>query len=151
MTQPANPFEVLRLDPTASEEEIVRQAGRLRQRSADETTLSAVRQAVQALTARPEARRLLALLTHPRPGYATADLDRLAAAHRRPPPIALPPTPCPPLDLAEVQAMLRARLVREVQPTPAPLEALPQTVDPAEAQREAEEAIWQSLLSDMKA
>ena len=32
----ANPFEVLRLDPRASEEEIVKQAGRLRQRSADE-------------------------------------------------------------------------------------------------------------------
>ena len=31
-----NPYEVLRLDPAATDEEIVRQAGRLRQRSTDE-------------------------------------------------------------------------------------------------------------------
>ena len=48
----ANPFEILRLDPSASEEEIVRQAGRLRQRATDGPALNAIRQAVQALTAR---------------------------------------------------------------------------------------------------
>ena len=54
-----NPFEALRLDPSASEEEAVKQAARLRQRAADEAELTAVRQAVQALTGRPEDRLLL--------------------------------------------------------------------------------------------
>ena len=38
----ANPFEVLALDPMATEEQVVEQAGRLRQRSTDEDTLTAV-------------------------------------------------------------------------------------------------------------
>ena len=47
-----NPYEVLRLDPSATEEEIVRQAGKLRQRSTPEE-LAAIRQATQAaLTSR---------------------------------------------------------------------------------------------------
>ncbi len=91
----ANPFEVLRLDPSASEEEIVRHAGRLRQRVTDEETLSSIRQAVQALTAQPEERRRLALLTHPRPEYAHPALDRLAAAFRRPPAARNRPRPAP--------------------------------------------------------
>src|SRR5918912_670354 len=51
-----NPFEVLRLDPSASEEEVVRQAGRLRQRVTDERSLNAVRQAVQELAGSAERR-----------------------------------------------------------------------------------------------
>ena len=151
MSQAANPFEVLRLDPAATEEEIVRHAGRLRQRAADEATLNAVRQAVQALTARPEDRRLLTLLTHPRPGHATPVLDRFAAAHRRPPAVESAATPCPPLDLDEFQSLLRALLIRELEQAPAPLEPLPPTVDPVEIQSQAAEAVWQSLLSEMKA
>ena len=79
-----NPFEALRLDPSSSEEEVVKQAARLRQRAADEAELAEVRQAVQALTGRPEDRLLHALLTHP----------RLATSPRRwsdsPPPTAAP-------------------------------------------------------------
>src|SRR6516225_9773440 len=80
-----NPFEVLRLDPSATEEEVVRQAARLRQRAADEAELTAVRQAVQALTGPPEEWRLHALLTHPRPAHASPALDKFAAAFRRSP------------------------------------------------------------------
>ncbi len=79
----ANPFEVLRLDPTASDEEVVRQAGRLRQRAADEAEVAALRQAVQTLTGRPEERRLHQLLTHPRPCYHHPALERFVTAFRR--------------------------------------------------------------------
>jgi len=81
-----NPFEALRMDPSASEEEIVKQAARLRQRAADEAELTAVRQAVQALTGRAEDRLLHALLTHPRPGHAAATLDKF---RKRLPPCAV--------------------------------------------------------------
>jgi hypothetical protein len=80
-----NPFEVLRLDPAATDEEAVRQAGRLRQRAADEAEVAALRQAVQTLTGRPDERRLHQLLTHPGPCYRWPALDRLVAAFRRPP------------------------------------------------------------------
>ena len=73
-----NPFEVLRLDPSATEEEIVRRAGQLRQRAGAEELL-ALRQAVQALTGRPEERELHALLSPPRPCYSWPALERLAA------------------------------------------------------------------------
>src|SRR5262245_48959872 len=99
-----NPFEVLRLDPTASEEEIVRQAGRLRQRVTDEATLTAIRQAVQALTGRAEDRQLHALLTHPRPQWIAAELDRFAAAFRRPPAADGTAAPVPELDIEEFRA-----------------------------------------------
>src|SRR5262249_628913 len=75
-TRPANRFEVVHLDPGSTEEEVVRQAGRLRRRATDEATLNAVRQAVQALTARPDERALHALLTHPRPSYASPTLEQ---------------------------------------------------------------------------
>jgi hypothetical protein len=80
-----NPFEVLRLDPAAPAEEVVRQAGRLRQRATDEAAVAALRQAVQALTGRAEERGLHELLTHPRPRYHWPHLERFAAAFRRPP------------------------------------------------------------------
>src|SRR5260370_42104505 len=80
-----NPFEVLNLNPAASEEEIVCQAGLLRQRAAAEETLTGIRQAVQALTAQPEERQLLALLTHPRPEYGSPGLDPFSSAFPRAP------------------------------------------------------------------
>jgi hypothetical protein len=151
MTHAPNPFEVLRLDPTAMEEEIVRQAGRLRQRAPDETALNSLRQAVQALTARPEERRLLALLTHPRPGHSSPALDRFVAAFRRAPVPEATTAPCPELDLDELRELLRAALAEESKPTPVPFEPLPTTIDPEEVRRQAAEATWQSLLADMRA
>ncbi len=101
MSDTTNPFEVLRLDPTAPAEEVVRQAGRLRQRATDETTVAAIRQAVQALTGRPEERLLHELLTHLAPCHAWPALERFTAAFRRPPlPSGETPATCPPLDLA---------------------------------------------------
>jgi hypothetical protein len=99
-----NPFEVLRLDPAASEEEIVRQAGRLRQRTVNEESLATLRRAVQLLTGRAEDRALHALLTHPRPCYRWPAVERFLALHRRP----LKASPCPELDLVEFTALLRA-------------------------------------------
>jgi hypothetical protein len=79
-----NPFEVLALDPAASDEQVVSQAGRLRQRALDEPQLTALRQAVQDLTGRPAERFLHQILTHPGPCYHWPASDRLRAAFRRP-------------------------------------------------------------------
>jgi hypothetical protein len=134
MSPPAsNPFEVLRLDPSASEEEVVRQAGRLRQRAADEQTLSAVRQAVQALTARPEERLLHQLLTHPRPRYHLPALDRFLAAFRRLPPADPASSAFTETDLTEVMALLE------------PAEGQPED----EVRRRAVEALWECLLFEL--
>lgn len=145
-----NPFEVLRLDPSATEEEIVRQAGRLRQRATDEATLAAIRQATQALTGRLEERLLHALLTHPKPCYNQPALDRFAAAFRRPLPIPVNTTPCPPLDMQEFAQLLEALLIEELEFIPPPFEALPATDDAEEIDRQSAEALWQSLLYDMR-
>jgi hypothetical protein len=144
-----NPFEVLRLDPSATEEEIVRQAGRLRQRATDEATHNAIRQAVQALTARAENRRLLALLTHPSPGHEVPALDRFAAAFRRPPAAAA--TTCPLLDQAELASLVRRGLIEELEWTPQPFEPITSVEDADEIRRQTAEALWQSLLSDPRA
>jgi hypothetical protein len=150
MTEP-NPFEVLRLDPSASEEEIVRQAGRLRQRAADEAERNAIRQAVQALTASPEARQLYALLTHPRPAWGDAALDRFAAAHRRAPASEVAPALCPPLDLEEFTALLCELTAEELRLQPLELEGIPAAEEPEEIRRQTAEALWQSLLFDPRA
>jgi hypothetical protein len=145
-----NPFEVLRLDPTSSEEEVVRQAGRLRQRAHDEATLDAVRQAVQTLTASPSSRRLAALLTHPRPSYHAPELERFVSAFRRPPLPATPPE-VPPADPGEVARLLGAQLAPPQDFTPLPLE-VPDADEPAEEiRRQTAEAMWQSLLNDPRA
>jgi hypothetical protein len=145
-----NPFEVLKLDPAATEEEIVRHAERLRQRAADEATQAAIRHAVQMLTGKPEERRLHALLTHPRPAHAAPALDRLVAAFRRPPTAATAPTvPVP--DLAEVEAILRAHLAEELELTPAPFETPIGPDEPDEIRRQEAEALWQSLVFDPRA
>jgi hypothetical protein len=145
-----NPYEVLRLDPSATVEEIVRQAGRLRQRSTDEATLAAIRQATQALTGRAEDRLLYALLTHSKPCYMQPALDRFAAAFRRPPQTPINTTPCPLLDVKEVAQLLEALLVEELELSPLPFDALPVTDDAEEIDRQAAEALWQSLLYDMR-
>jgi hypothetical protein len=150
MTAP-NPYEVLHLDPAASEEEIVRHAGRLRQRVTDEQALAEIRQAVQALTAKPEERRRLALLTHSRPEYASPALDRLAAAFRRPPTASAEASTCPELDEQEFRSLLLSQALEELDLPALPFEPVASVEDPAEIQRQLAEALWQSLLADPRA
>jgi hypothetical protein len=141
----ANPFEVLRLDPSASEEEVVRRAGQLRQR-ASEDGLTAIRQAVQALTGRPEERALHALLTPPKPVYHWPALERLANAFRRPPAIsATEPLAPPALDLDEFAALLRPLLLKELAPSPIPFDLPPIKEPEEEILRQTIEALWQLL------
>jgi hypothetical protein len=151
MTTPLpNPFEVLRLNPEASEEEIVRQAGRLRQRVTDEADLGRIRQAVQALTGPAEERLRLALLTHPRPEYSSAVLDRLAAGFRRSP-VAATPSACPELDQEEFLSLLLAQAAEELDLPPQAFEEVASVPDPGELRRQLAEALWQSLICDMRA
>jgi hypothetical protein len=145
-----NPFEILRLDPSATEEEIVRQAGRLRQRATDEATLNAIRRAVQALTARPEDRLLHALLTHPSPCHHWPALDRFTAAFRRPP-VAPNVEPCPSLDQEEFQGLVRELAAEELEWIPPAFEALPPGESAEEIDRQTGEALWQSLIFDSRA
>jgi hypothetical protein len=144
----ANPFEILRLDPSATEEEIVRQAGRLRQRATDETARNAIRQAVQALTGRAEHRQLFALLTHPNPCHRWPALERFATAFRRPPAAAGSAQRCPPLDMKEFADIIRALIVEELELPPLFFESLPLGEAPREIERQTAEALWQSLLFD---
>ena len=146
-----NPFEALRLDPSSSEEEVVKQAGRLRQRAADEAELTTVRQAVQALTGRPEDRLLHALLTHPRPGHAAPSLERFAAAYRRAPAASGELPPAPVLDMKEFEELLTTILVEELDLTPPMFEAPAAAEDPDELRRRTAEALWQGLLYDPRA
>jgi hypothetical protein len=143
-----NPFEVLRLDPSATEEEIVRQAARLRQVAADESTLNAIRQAVHALTSDPADRALLALLTHPRPGHLSPTLDRFAAAFRRPP-AAGPAPPCPRLDLEEFTAFLCEAVAADFACVPLEFEPIVEGEDAGEIDRQTSEALWQTLPCDL--
>jgi hypothetical protein len=148
MTAP-NPFEVLHLDPSAGEEEIVRQGGLLRQRAADEETLTGIRQAVQALTADPQQRQLLALLTHPRPEYRSPVLERLAGAFRRAP--APTGVAAPDLDLDEFMSQVIEQVVKELESPPTAFEPVTAAADQAEIGRLLAEALWQSMLCDMRA
>jgi hypothetical protein len=146
-----NPFEVLRLDPSAGEDEIVRQAGRLRQRATDEATLNAIRQAVQALTARAENRLLLSLLTHPAPCHHRPALDRFRAAFRRPPAVAAGAPSCPCLDMREFEGLLKEKAVEEMELTPPTFEPITARESVEEIRRQTAEALWQSLLFDPQA
>jgi hypothetical protein len=143
-----NPFEILRLDPSATEEEIVRQAGRLRQRATDEATRNAIRQAVQVLTARAEDRQRFALLTHPAPRHHWPALERFAAAFRRPPVATRSVEPCPPLDLEEFAGLLRVLVAEELELPSLSLEPMTAGEPPEEIERQTMEALWQSLLFD---
>jgi hypothetical protein len=147
----ANPFEILRLDPSATEEEIVRQAGRLRQRAVDEATRNAIRQAVQALTAGAEDRLLLSLLTHPSPRHRSTILERFAAAFRRPPAASNVPQPCPALDVTEFEGLLRKLIAEELDWVPPPFEPIAAGETANEIDRQTAEALWQSLLFDPRA
>ncbi len=140
-----NPFEELRLGPSVSEEEIVRQAGRLRQRAADEAALDALRRAAQSLTARTEDRQLFALLTHDAPCYEHPALERFASSFRRP----VAPDPSaqrPALDIKEFERSLCVLAAKELQPPPLPFEAVDAEESPEEIERQTAEAEWRNLL-----
>jgi hypothetical protein len=148
----ANPFEVLRLDPAAPADEVVRLAGRLRQWAADEAALAAIRQAVRALTSRPEERQLHELLAHPAPGHHWPTLDRFAAAFRRPPlPEAQSAPVCPAPDLDEVAALLRPLAAQELDVPFPPFELVGDPDDTAEIMRQTIEGVWQTLPFNMRA
>jgi len=139
-----NPFEVLKLSPAATPEEIVRQGGRLCQRTTDETIRNAVRQAVRELTESDEARTLHALLTHPNPAHTTTELDRFTSAFRRPPrPTSV--TACPPLDIEEFRDLLLASIAAEPAIPSLPLERVEEGESAEEIERQTAEALWQSL------
>ncbi len=146
-----NPFEVLRLDPEATEEEVVRQAERLRQRATDEASLGAIRQAAMALTGKPEERQLHALLTHPRPGWASEPLDRFVATFRRAPASTASPSPCPELDQTEFMRLLLGAAAEELDQPPFAFESVEGADDADELERQWAEALWQSLLIDPRA
>jgi hypothetical protein len=143
---PTNPFETLRLDPTAGEEQIVRQAGRLRQLAADEEEQTRIRQAVQELTANADVRQLHALLTHPRPGYERPLLDRFIALHRQPPPAGELAGFSPVFDSAEFRELVLEQIRKELQLRPAAFDELPLTENAEEIQRQIAEILWQSLV-----
>src|SRR5262245_56011617 len=103
-----NPFELLRLPPEASEDEIVRPGARLCQTAADTESRDGYREAVRLLTASPSESRLHALLTPPAPAPASSELARFQSAFRRPP--AGEAAAVPPLDQAEAVAILRGLL-----------------------------------------
>lgn len=142
----ANPFEVLALAPTASEEEIVRHAGRLRQRATDEASLDVIRRAVQELTADANRRALWALLAHPLPGHAAPALDRFIAAFRRPPAAQGSSPTAPPLDVAELEALVLSSAAEVLTPGPQQFEPLPAGEDSDEIRRQTAEALWQALI-----
>jgi hypothetical protein len=103
-----NPFELLRLDPTASNDEVVAQAGRLKQQGVNDRELTAIRQAVQILTGSSKERFVQAMFSHPDPCYHWPALERLRAAFRRPPQGTGEQTSrCSPLKLEEFAEMLR--------------------------------------------
>ncbi len=139
-----NPYEVLRLPPTASPEEVVRQGARLAQRAADEPARNAIRQAVRQLTGTQEERILHALLTHPAPEHSPAVLERFQASFRRPPTGGIAQS-VPPLDLDEVRPWLREALAGQLVGPPLPLEPLDTGESTEEIARQTAEATWQGL------
>jgi hypothetical protein len=146
----ANPFEVLRLGPSATEEEITLQAGRLRRRAIDEATLNAIRQAVQALTAGAEDRLRFALLTHAAPCHHWPALDRFKATFRRAPVAATAPASCPLLDMEEFADLLKRMAAEELELTPPSFEPIAEDETAEEVSRQTAEALWQSLLFDTR-
>ncbi len=133
-----NPFEILHLDPSADNQEVIAQAGRLRQRAIGEPEVTALRQAVQALTGAAEERFVQQMLTHPRPCCHWPDLDRFRAAFRRPPqPAAGELPPCPSLDVHE--------FTRALEQAVGPLHGLPHGPGPeGQGRSGAENEPWES-------
>jgi hypothetical protein len=141
-----NPFEVLRLPPTAGPEEAVRQGARLSRRATDEADRNRIRQAVRQLTGSDSERVLHALLTHPAPQYTSPPLEQFQAAFRRPPQGDRPGPP-PPLDLEEVRKLLIAALAAQLTPPAVPLEPIELNESADEITRQTAEALWQSLVA----
>lgn len=140
------PFETLKLPPTATNEEIVRQGAALCRTTADESVRDAIRQAVRSLTEKDEDRVLQALLTHPNPEYHSAERERFIAAHRRPP-RSESQVSVPPLDIEEARTLLLSLLTNEPPAAPLPLERLAAVEPPEEIERQTAEALWQSLVA----
>ena len=149
-----NPFEVLRLDPAASEENIVRQAERLRQRTTDETVLGAIRQAAMALTSSQEQRQPA------RAADTSATRCRLPSGVGSPvrrrfpsaPAATAPALPCPELDRAEFLRLLLNAAAEELDPPPTAFEPIVAVADHADDRsRPWTPAVWQSLLFDPRA
>ena len=146
-----NPFEVLRLDPGASEEEIVLQAGRLRQRLTDEAELTALRQAVQQLTSNVDERQLRAVLTHAAPEYVSGVLDRLVATFRRLPVADGAMDSIATLDEEVFLELILSRAAEGLETPPGAFEAVTATEDAAEIEAQLGEAAWQCLIHDLGA
>jgi hypothetical protein len=147
--RPENPFEVLRLGPAAGNEEVVRQAGKLRQRAGSEADINAIRQAVQALVGGAEERWLHEWLTPANPHYPGPAVERLATLYRRVP-AAPVPAECPLVDAAELAALLRPVLLERWQLPPLPLDASGTEDTPEEIRRQLVEALWQGLAHDSR-
>jgi hypothetical protein len=143
-----NPFEILRLDPSATDDDIVRQAERLRQRATDDATVGAIRQAAKTLLGNSADRMLHALLTHPRPAGPSAALDRFTAAFRRAP---VPTAPAAEPEPDEFSPILLAAAAEGLGEPPMPFEPITDVDDAAEIGRQRAEALWQSLLFDPRA
>lgn len=148
-----NPFEILRLAPTASEQEVMTQAERLCQRAGDEEARNRYREAARQLTATAEERELFALLTFPSAEHESRDLERFIAAHRRPPagPLQEEKPVVPALDVDVVRGLVLQALAADLEPTPLPLAVVESGEPVEEINRQTAEALWQSLLSDMRA
>jgi hypothetical protein len=144
-----NPFEVLRLDPSADGEAIVRRAGQLRQRASSEQEINAIRQAVQVLMGDAAERCLHEWLTPGNPHYPGPAVDRLAALFRRTP-AAPAPTECPPVDAGELAELLRPLLIERWRLPPLPLDASGTEDTPDEIRRQLVEALWQCLVHDSR-
>lgn len=136
------PFEVLRLPPTATAEQAVRQAARLTQLAPDEATRNRVRQAIQQLMASPQAWTLASLLAHPLPQYERPEVERFVAQHRRPP-AGLAAAPLPEVDWEELRAVRLDWLESQRSLPTLPLEPMPN----AEAEEApAENTAWPRLV-----
>lgn len=145
-----SPFDILGLPPTAGEDEVVRQAARLCGRTSDEAARGRYREAARLLTGDAARRELFALLTHPGSHPESPELTRFVNAHRRPPASPAAPAARPPLDAAEVRAMLREARLAELAPAPRPL-ALVEAGEPAdEVARQTAEALWQGLVAETR-
>lgn len=141
-----DPFAVLRLAPDATEEAAVAQAARLARLAPDEASRNRIRQAIQRLTESPEAWQLLAELSHPRPEYANAEIERFVAANRRPPP-ATGDAAIPGVDWDEVRSLCLDVMAEALRPTPLPLSRGEVAESAAEIDRQSAEATWQGLMA----